>query len=124
MISGNPKRRRDKVKLKVSPRGMTMKTTRPLTYLLLVLAALVLGFAVPQLAGAQATLENPAPNSFQSGIGIVSGWKCTRGTLTFTIDNGPAAQLAYGTSRLDTAGTCKDDGNNGFAYLINWNLAG
>src|SRR5262249_45662993 len=63
-------------------------------------------------------------SSFHSGIGVVSGWKCTGGKLTFTIDNGPEAQLAYGTSRLDTATVCKDEGDNGFVYLMNWNLLG
>jgi hypothetical protein len=73
-----------------------------LARLALVLSALVLGFVVPQSVWAQANLENPTFGSFQSGIGVISGWKCTSGVLTFTIDNGPAVQLAYGTSRLDT----------------------
>ncbi len=100
-----------------------MKTTRTLTCLLLALATLVLGFAVPQLAGAQANLENPAPGSFQSGIGIVSGWKCTAGALTFTIDGGPSSPLSYGSSRGDTQNMCGDV-NNGFIAENNWNLAG
>lgn len=90
----------------------------------LLLVSVIGGFAVPRSLWAQATLENPPSGSSQSGIGLVSGWKCTGGTLTFTIDNGSPAQLVYGTSRLDTANVCKNPGNNGFAYLINWNLAG
>jgi len=43
------------------------------------------------------------------------------GILTFTIDNGPEAQLAYGTSRLDTQAVCGDS-DNAFSYLMNWNL--
>src|SRR5436309_1000569 len=82
-----------------------------------------LGSLLPTALWAQANLENPASGSYQSGIGIVSGWKCTGGNLTFTIDNGPAAPLVYGTSRADTQGSCGDV-NNGFAALINWNLAG
>src|SRR5262249_14096247 len=85
---------------------------------------LLLGLAAPGPLGAQANLENPGTNSVQSGIGIVSGWKCTGGTLTFTIDGGPVNPLPYGSSRADTAAVCQDDGNNGFAALINWNLAG
>jgi hypothetical protein len=59
---------------------------------------------VPAVVFAQASLETPAPDSFQSGIGYVRGWKCTAGTLTFTLDNGPPAQLSYGSSRADTQG--------------------
>ena len=82
----------------------------------------VLSLVLPSWA--QGVLENPPPpTSFQSGIGIVSGWKCTGGNLTFTIDNGPAAQLAYGTSRNDTIPVCGDN-NNGFGSLFNWNLVG
>ncbi len=91
--------------------------------LAMVLVTLTLAFSVPRSPWAQANLENPAPGSSQSGIGIVSGWKCTGDILTFTIDNGPPAQLAYGTSRLDTQSVCSDS-NNGFAFLINWNLVG
>lgn len=89
--------------------------------LAVVLAVMVL--ASPRFSWAQANLENPAPSSSQSGIGIVSGWKCTGGTLTFTVDNGPPAQLAYGTSRLDTQSVCGHS-KTGFAFLINWNLLG
>lgn len=90
-----------------------------------VLGGMLVGLSLlfPGLVWAQANLENPAPNSFQSGISVVSGWKCTGGILTFTIDNGPPAQLAYGTSRLDTQGVCGGT-NNGFGYLMNWNLVG
>jgi hypothetical protein len=53
----------------------------------------------------------------------VRGWKCTAGTLTFNVDNGPAAPLSYGSSRLDTQGVC-GGGNNGFIAQENWNLVG
>ncbi len=108
-----------------SEEGTGMKTCSVvLLRLALALAVLVLGSAIPQFLWADVgVLENPPPNSFQSGIGIVSGWKCTAGNLTFTIDNGPSAQLVYGTSRLDTRSVCGHS-NTGFAYLINWNLAG
>ncbi|MCB1955170.1 MAG: hypothetical protein KDG55_05810 [Rhodocyclaceae bacterium] len=42
-------------------------------------AGLMLGSAG---AMAQSFLENPARNALVSGIGLVSGWKCTAGTLT------------------------------------------
>jgi hypothetical protein len=82
------------------------------------------GFALPRVVWAQASLDTPTPGSFQSGIGYVRGWKCTAGALTFTIDNGPPASLSYGSSRTDTAGVCKNDGNNGFIAQWNWNISG
>jgi len=89
----------------------------------LILATLLLAFASPRPVWAQANLEIPANGSVQSGIGMVSGWKCTAGTLTFTIDNGPAAPLVYGVNRNDTQGVCGDS-NNGFIAQWNWNLVG
>lgn len=88
-----------------------------------VFATLALGFTLPRPLWAQGTLENPQPGSFQSGIGIVSGWKCTAGTITVTFDSGAPIQAAYGTSREDTRSVC-GDANNGFGLLINWNLLG
>src|SRR5262245_40210835 len=46
------------------------------------------------------------------------------GTLTFTIDNGPAAPLSYGISRGDTQNSCGGDINNGFIAEENWYFAG
>src|SRR5439155_25535899 len=78
---------------------------------------------IPVHLQAQSALENPPNGGQVSGIGIVSGWKCTAGTLTYTIDNGPPAQLAYGISRDDTKGSCGDSAN-GFIAEQNWNLVG
>jgi hypothetical protein len=72
---------------------------------------------------AQAALENPQNGSVQSGIGIVSGWKCSVGRIDLVFDNAATVQASYGTSRLDTRPACGDD-NNGFGYLINWNDLG
>src|SRR4051812_26587744 len=94
-----------------------------LSRLALTLIVLVLGFSAPRAVWAQGTLENPAPGSFHSGIGHVTGWKCAAGTLTYNIDGGPAAPLSYGTSRTDTQGICGKV-NTGFIAEINWNLAG
>ena len=58
-----------------------------------------------------------------SGLGYVGGWKCTAGTLTFTIDNGPSVPLSYGSSRADTQSVCGKV-NTGSIAQINWNLAG
>ncbi|MBY0279115.1 Hint domain-containing protein [Candidatus Binatia bacterium] len=74
-------------------------------------------------AHAQGALENPGPSSRQSGIGTISGWKCDAGDLALSIDGGPSAIVAYGTGREDTRSIC-GDADNGFSYLINWNLLG
>ena len=68
-------------------------------------------------------LENPSPNSFQSGVGVLSGWVCEAETVEITL--GPLApQVAgYGTERLDTQEVCGDT-DNGFGLLFNWNLLG
>ena len=68
-------------------------------------------------------LENPSPNSFQSGVGVLSGWVCEAETVEIRL--GPLApQVAgYGTERLDTQEVCGDT-DNGFGLLFNWNLLG
>jgi hypothetical protein len=78
--------------------------------------------AAPRAVWGQGVLESPQALA-QSGIGLVSGWKCTAGTLTFSIDGGPSRKIAYGTSRADTQAACGDS-DNGFGYLINWSLLG
>ena len=74
---------------------------------------------------AQATLENPAPNSAQSGLGVISGWACQaeRIEIEFNNDARTRSQAGYGTARGDTAGACGDT-NNGFGLLFNWNILG
>ncbi len=72
---------------------------------------------------AQAVLENPLPGSFQSGIGVISGWKCTATQIAFLIDGRVTVQAAYGTIRGDTQQPCGDT-NNGFGLLVNWNVLG
>lgn len=87
------------------------------------LTLLVTGFllALPYPARAQSALENPANGSTQSGISVISGWKCTAGALTARFDGGPSIEVVYGSPRGDTRSTCGDD-NNGFVVLWNWNL--
>ncbi len=72
-------------------------------------------------------LENPSPDSFQSGIGVISGWVCEAEDVTIEITTNQGAVLqfdaAYGTERTDTAGVCGDT-NNGFGLLFNWNHLG
>ena len=78
-------------------------------------------------------LENPGPNSFQSGIGVISGWVCAAEAVEIVMETESGEvrreMAAYGTERLDTArrkdGTllCGDT-DNGFGVLFNWNLLG
>ena len=86
-------------------------------------------------------LENPAPGSFQSGIGIVSGWICEAEEIEveFLPEDGEPwrEEAAYGTERLDTVEdeieresgeielveVCGDT-DNGFGLLFNWNQLG
>ena len=67
-------------------------------------------------------LENPGPASFQSGLGVISGWVCAADTVEIEL-NGVPHEAAYGTERADTQGACGDS-DNGFGLLFNWNLLG
>lgn len=67
-----------------------------------------------------ATLEIPGPNSIQSGIQLISGWKCeATGPLTIRFDGGNNIPLLYGSERGDTRRPC-GDANNGFIAVMNW----
>ena len=68
-------------------------------------------------------LENPGPNSFQSGIGLISGWVCEADEVEIAIGAAGTTGAAYGIERLDTLDTC-GDADNGFGLLFNWNLLG
>ncbi len=81
-----------------------------------------------QLTPEQARLENPAPGSFQSGLGVISGWVCEAETVEVVFElEGTDAPLTFeagaGTERADTADQC-GDADNGFGLLFNWNLLG
>ena len=67
-------------------------------------------------------LENPAPNTFQSGIGPLSGWVCEAEEVTLRI-NGQSYPVPYGLERRDTLGPCGDT-DNGFGTVFNWNELG
>ena len=66
-------------------------------------------------------LENPGVASFQSGIGVLSGWVCDADLVEMEIGDLAPQVAAYGTERRDTAGVCGDT-DNGFGLLFNWNL--
>ena len=72
-------------------------------------------------------LENPGAASFQSGIGVLSGWVCDAAAVEIEIEAETGAvhrfEAAYGTERLDTLEVC-DDTDNGFGLLFNWNRLG
>ena len=69
-------------------------------------------------------LENPGPNSFQSGIGVLSGWVCDAEEVEIEMEteSGETERLVagYGTERADTEEMCGDT-DNGFGLLFNWN---
>ena len=73
--------------------------------------------------GPLGTLENPGPASFQSGLGLLSGWVCEATAVELEINGGLRLAAAYGTARADTAAVCGDTAN-GFGIVFNWNLLG
>ena len=72
-------------------------------------------------------LENPGPDSFQSGIGALWGWVCEAERVDIEIETAQGEvgryMAAYGLERGDTLDTCGDT-DNGFVLLLNWNLLG
>src|SRR5262245_57359880 len=77
---------------------------------------------ITSTARAQGLLENPAQDSFQSGLGLISGWHCTAQRIEIEIDR-IRTLASRGTPRSDTRDQCGDT-NNGFGLLINWNDLG
>ena len=69
-----------------------------------------------------AVLESPANDSVVSGIGLISGWKCSAGDITVTIDEGKHLAVAMGQERNDwrTTGECRGTIYHGFIMGINW----
>lgn len=61
----------------------------------------------PQLGWAQAVLENPQPASFQSGIGLISGWACEATSIEIQFDRRLPVEAASGTDRGDTRGAMR-----------------
>ena len=74
-----------------------------------------------QGSGLTGFLENPGLNSFQSGIGVISGWVCEADEVEIAIGHLTLQVAGYGTERVDTLGVCGDT-DNGFGLLFNWNL--
>ncbi|HEY8516251.1 MAG TPA: S8 family peptidase [Candidatus Binatia bacterium] len=72
----------------------------------------------PSATGA-GVLEIPHHGSFQSGIGVMSGWHCDASEITIVVDGTTTIRPSYGTSRSDTRGICGDT-DNGFGVLFNY----
>ena len=68
------------------------------------------------------TLGNPQPHSFQSGVGVISGWACHAQEIVIELNDVPY-RAGYGTTRPDTQERC-GDADNGFSLLWNWNNLG
>jgi len=70
---------------------------------------------------AQVALENPALNSVESGIGIISGFHCTSQNISFRLNGQDIGKAGTGTARGDTQGLCGRS-DTGFSLLFNFNL--
>ncbi len=101
-----------------------------ITLILALFAAFTWGISFPQSLQAQSVFENPQPGSFQSGIGVISGWVCDAQQIDIVFNPGTTKEetwrAGYKTTRPDTAYTedgeviCGDT-DNGFGLLFNWN---
>ena len=80
------------------------------------------GVSFAQTGNGRAILENPAPDSHQSGISVISGWACDAEEIVIEIDD-MSFTAAYGTMREDTQEMCGDT-DNGFSFLWNWSNNG
>ena len=80
------------------------------------------GVVFAQTGNGRAILENPAPDSHQSGVSVISGWACDAEEIVIEIDD-MSFTAAYGTVREDTQEVCGDT-DNGFSFLWNWSNNG
>ena len=96
---------------------------RPSLLALVPLAFLFLLSVSVRPVWARAMLENPQPNSAQSGISVISGWACDANRIEIIFNETDTQQAGYGTRRTDTQGVCGDT-DNGFGLLFNWNKLG
>ena len=124
------------------------------TPIIALFVTLSVGLPFPQSLRAQSVFENPPPDSFQSGVGVISGWVCDAeridilflprtgrtggiGTvdsfaaLTDASDKSQEAQPEGVISYQAAYGTAREDTkeicgdiDNGFGLLFNWNRLG
>ncbi len=100
------------------------------TLIIALFVTLIGGLSLPQSLWAQSVFENPQPGSFQSGVGVISGWVCEAERIDIVFNPGTAKEetwrAGYRTTREDTAYTKEGevicgDTDNGFGLLFNWN---
>lgn len=75
----------------------------------------------PLMAMATGYLENPQPNSIQSGISIISGWHCTADEVEVLVDGVSIGGTGVGSIRDDTVSVCGHN-KGGYALLYNYNI--
>ena len=84
-------------------------------------------FVISPVSLQAAVLESPAAEAVLSGIGFISGWKCTAERITVRIDEGDPIPVLYGNDRLDThvsrGGPCQQR-YTGYILQINWAALG
>ena len=87
-----------------------------------VLAPVELGAALapaPSSSAIEGKLENPAPASYQSGVGVISGWVCARPTKSSSRSTGiPLWRPLARSGRTPWIRVAIED--NGFGLLVNW----
>ena len=76
-----------------------------------------------------AFVDNPGPDSPQSGVSVLSGWVCEADTVAIEFETTGAEPQTWvpatGTSRPDTAVACGPrTTDTGYGLLFNWNLLG
>ena len=86
-----------------------------------IIIILLFFFSTTALGQTKGNLENPAQDSYMSGIYLFSGWACDAELIEIVVDGGSGVKAAYGTSRGDTESVCGDS-DNGFGLLWNFEL--
>ena len=81
-----------------------------------IIISLLFFFSTTALGQTKGSLENPAQDSYMSGIYLFSGWACDAELIEIVIDGGSGLKAAYGTGRGDTESVCGDS-DNGFGLL-------
>jgi hypothetical protein len=84
-------------------------------------AAAVLLLSTVDALAATGFVENPQPDSVQSGITLISGWVCGPAAVSASFDGGAPINVPWGGERVDTVGQCGGPINNGFGLLYNYN---
>ena len=101
-----------------------------ISVILALFVTLIGSLSFPQSLWAQSVFENPQPGSFQSGVGVISGWVCDAQRIDIVFNPGTATEetwrAGYKTTREDTEYTPEGevlcgDTDNGFGLLFNWN---